>query len=148
MLIFITPLLAMLKKIAPNFLLKNMGFIVKLLPTLLKIMIETKKYISCIRIQSTSMGKSICWIQHIKQTETKKKNKKKTKKWWQRRKSLLEINEQCCIWKMMENLWNTINVKLVSKKKDYLKSTSKPSYICHTKYLTMIWSRYVKSKLH
>ena len=52
-----------------------MGFIVKLRPTLLKIMIETKKYISCIRIQSTSMGKSICWIQHIKQTETKKKKK-------------------------------------------------------------------------
>ena len=37
-----------------------MGFIVKKLPTLLKIMIETKKYILCIRIQSTSMGKSIC----------------------------------------------------------------------------------------
>ena len=31
----------------------------------------------------------------------------------------------------MENLRNSINVKLVSNKKDYLKCTSKPSYISH-----------------
>ena len=33
--------------------------------------------------------------------------------------------------KMMENLRNRINVKLVSNKKDYLKQTSKPSYMSH-----------------
>ena len=31
----------------------------------------------------------------------------------------------------MENLRNRINVKLVSNKKDYLKCTSKPSYMSH-----------------
>ena len=31
----------------------------------------------------------------------------------------------------MENLRNRINVKLVSNKKHYLKSTSKPSYMSH-----------------
>ena len=33
--------------------------------------------------------------------------------------------------KTMENLRNRINVKLVSNKKDYLKWTSKPSYMSH-----------------
>ena len=33
--------------------------------------------------------------------------------------------------KTMENLRNRIDVKLVSNKKDYLKWTSKPSYISH-----------------
>ena len=33
--------------------------------------------------------------------------------------------------KTMENLRNRIDVKLVSNKKDYLKWTSKPSYMTH-----------------
>ena len=33
--------------------------------------------------------------------------------------------------KAMENLRNRIDVKLVSNKKDYLKWTSKPSYMTH-----------------
>ena len=33
--------------------------------------------------------------------------------------------------KTMENLRNRIDVKLVSNKKDYLKWTSKPSYMSH-----------------
>ena len=33
--------------------------------------------------------------------------------------------------KTMENLSNRIDVKLVSNKKDYLKWTSKPSYMSH-----------------
>ena len=33
--------------------------------------------------------------------------------------------------KLMENLRNTIDLKLVSNKKDYLKWTSKPSYMPH-----------------
>ena len=33
--------------------------------------------------------------------------------------------------KMMENLRNRINVKLLHKEKDYLKCTSKPSYMSH-----------------
>ena len=38
--------------------------------------------------------------------------------------------------KTAENVRNRIDVKLVSNKRDYLKWTSKPSYISH-KYLTM-----------
>ena len=41
--------------------------------------------------------------------------------------------------KAMENLRDRIDVRLVSNKKDYLKWTSKPSYMSQ-KYLTMIWS--------
>ena len=33
--------------------------------------------------------------------------------------------------KTMENLRNTISVKLVNNEKDYLKCTSKPSYMSH-----------------
>ena len=33
--------------------------------------------------------------------------------------------------KLMENLRNIINLKIVSNKKDYLKWTSKPSYMPH-----------------
>ena len=39
--------------------------------------------------------------------------------------------------KTIENLKNAIDVRLVSNEKDYLKWTSKPSYMSH-KYLTMI----------
>ena len=49
--------------------------------------------------------------------------------------------------KTMENLRNAIDVRLVNNKKDYLKRTSKPG-ACHTNYLTMIFSQYVKAKLH
>ena len=34
----------------------------------------------------------------------------------------------------MENVRNRINVKLVSKKKDYLNWRSKPSYISHKRF--------------
>ena len=39
--------------------------------------------------------------------------------------------------KTMENLRNRIDVKLVNNEKDYLKCTSKPSYMSQ-KYLTII----------
>ena len=37
--------------------------------------------------------------------------------------------EQCCIRKKIKNARNRINVTLLSNEKDYLKSTSKPSYM-------------------
>ena len=40
--------------------------------------------------------------------------------------------------KTMENLRNKIDVRLVSNETDYLKWTSKPSYMSYKKYLTMI----------
>ena len=59
------------------------------------------------------------------------KKEQKQKKLWQRWKSVVQINEQCCIWKNNGKLKNRIDVKLVSNKKDYLKWTSKPSYMSH-----------------
>ena len=49
--------------------------------------------------------------------------------------------------KTMGNL-RRIDEELVSNKKDQLKWTSKPSAICHTKYLTVIWLQFVNTKLH
>ena len=44
--------------------------------------------------------------------------------------SIVEINEQCCIQKKtIENLRNSINIKLVNNKNDYLKWASKPNHI-------------------
>ena len=46
-------------------------------------------------------------------------------------KALHKLMSNVVYRKTMENLRNTIDVKLVSKKKDYLKQTSKPSYKSH-----------------
>ena len=68
------------------------------------------------------MAKTICWIQYTK-------NNRRRNKWQQRWESVAQINEQCCYGKTIENLRNRINVRLGSNKKDYLKWTSKPSYL-------------------
>ena len=65
----------------------------------------------------------------LNSTHTKKNRNRN--KWCQRWKSVIQINEQCCIWKTVENVRNRIDVKLVSNKKDCIKWTSKPSYISH-----------------
>ena len=49
--------------------------------------------------------------------------------------------------KTMENLRNRIYEKLLGSEKDYLKWTSKPSYMPQ-KYLTMIYLQCVKTKLN
>ena len=46
-------------------------------------------------------------------------------------KSLYKLMNSANYGRTMENLKNRINLKLVSNKKDYLKWTSKPSYISH-----------------
>ena len=47
------------------------------------------------------------------------------------RKALHKLMNNVVDRKLMENLRNTIDLKLVSNKKDYLKWTSKPSYMPH-----------------
>ena len=46
-------------------------------------------------------------------------------------KALYRLMNDTIYRKTMENLRNRINVKLVNNKKDYLKCTSKPSYMSH-----------------
>ena len=97
----------------------------------LRLGLQLKKYINFrIRIQLITMIKAIYWLQQTK-------NKKSRKKWTQRSKSVIQITEQCYMWKKMENVRNRINPKLVNSEKDYLKSTSKQAP-CRTKYLTII----------
>ena len=97
----------------------------------LRLGLQLKKYINFrIRIQLITMIKAIYWLQQTK-------NKKSRKKWTQRSKSVVQITEQCYMWKKMENVRNRINPKLVNSEKDYLKSTSKQAP-CRTKYLTII----------
>ena len=94
--------------------------------TLPKIRIEAKN-ISCTRIQSISMAKTICWTQYTKKNRSRKKMMTKT--WWQ---ALYKLINNVVYGKTMENLRNRIDVKLVStKKEDYLKWASKLSYISH-----------------
>ena len=46
-------------------------------------------------------------------------------------KALYKLMNNAVYGKTMENLRNTIDVKLVSNKKDYLKWASKPNYMSH-----------------
>ena len=81
------------KKLVPNFFDKEKYVIhYENLQLYLRLGLKLKKNTSRIRIQSISMAKTICWIQHTKKNRSRKK-------WWQRWKSVVQINEQCCIWK-------------------------------------------------
>ena len=60
------------------------------------------------------------------------KNKQKQKKNGDKDgKSLYKLINNALYGKIMEKLKNRIDVNFVSNKKDYLKQTSKPSYISH-----------------
>ena len=56
-------------------------------------------------------------------------------------------NDKDIYGKIVENVINRINVRLVSDEKDYLKCTSKPSYMSH-KIFDNNSSRYLKANLH
>ena len=61
---------------------------------------------------------------------TNKQKKNRSRESCRRRsKRIIQVNDQCCIRRYNGNLRNKIETRLVSNKKDYLKWTSKPSYI-------------------
>ena len=57
---------------------------------ILETRIKTKANTSRIGIQSITMAKTICRIQHTEKNRSRKK-------WRQRWKNAVQINEQCCI---------------------------------------------------
>ena len=73
-----------------------------------------------------SMAKTLCRIQHIKKNRSRKNGEKDGK-------ALYKLMNNAVYGKTIENLRNRIDVKLVSNKKDYLKWTSKSSFMSHKK---------------
>ena len=90
--------------------------------TLSEARIKLKKHTSHIKIQSITMAKTICWIQHTIYQKRKKMLSKVGK-------ALYKLLNNIVHGKTMENLRYIINVRLVSNKKDYLKWKSKPRYM-------------------
>ena len=70
------------------------------------------------------MVKTIYWIQHVKRIK-EEKNKEKDGK------ALYKFMNNAIYRKTMENLRNRIDIKLTNNEKDYLKCTSKLSYMSH-----------------
>ena len=115
----------MLKKIVPNVFDKEKYVIhYKNLHLFLRLALKLKTNISFIRIQSISMAKTICWVQHAKKNRSRKENGDKDGKTLHKL-----INND--VYGKMEKLRNRIDVTLVSNKKDYLKWTSKKGYMPH-----------------
>ena len=73
-----------------------------------------------------SIAKTLCWIQHTKKNRSRKNGEKDGK-------ALYKLMNNAVYGKTIENLRNRIDVKLVSNKKDYLKWTSKSSFMSHKK---------------
>ena len=80
------------------------------------------------------MAKTICWINTHKRIDAEKNGDKDVK-------ALYKLMNNAVYRKTMANLRNRIDVKLVSNRKDYLKWTSKPSFmsnkITHNDLVTM-----------
>ena len=76
---------------------------------------------------------------------TLKKNKKNGDK---DGKALYKLMNNNVYEKTMENVRNRIDVKLVSYKKKTILNGHPNQAICHKKYLTMIWWKFLKKKLY
>ena len=70
------------------------------------------------------MIKPIYWIQHTKKNRSRKNYDKDGK-------ALYKLIENAIYEKTMEKLRNKMDVKLINNEKDYLKCTSKPSYVSY-----------------
>ena len=113
------------KKLVPNFF-DNEIYVIHYenLQLYLKLGLKFKKNTWHIRIQSQ-------WLKQYVEFNTQQRKEAKQKKNGGNGKVLYKLMNNALYGKTMENLRNRINVKLVSNKKDYLKWTSKPSYMSH-----------------
>ena len=91
------------------------------LATLLKIRVIAKKDRSCIRVQSISMTKTICWIQYTKKILEVERNGGKDGK------ALCKLMNNAVYEKAMGNLKKGVDAKIINNGKGYLKWASKPS---------------------
>ena len=71
------------------------------------------------------MTKTVCWIQHTKKNRRIKGEANGDKDG----KALHKLMNKAVYGETMENVRNRIDLKIGSNKKDYLKWTSKPSYM-------------------
>ena len=95
------------KKLGPNFFdEEKYVFHYENLQLYLRLGLKLKKNTLRIRIQLITMVKTLCRIQNAEKNKSRKK-------WRQRWKSVVQVNEQCCIQQNNGNLINRIDVKLV-----------------------------------
>ena len=78
------------------------------------------------------------WLEPYIEFNTNKKNSSRKKNGDSDGEALYKLMNNATYRKTVENLSSIIDLKLVNNEKDYLKWTSKPSYICRTKYFTII----------
>ena len=93
---------------------KTMWFHYKNLQLYLRLGLKLKNNTSRVKIQSITMAKTKCRIQHIKSNRSRRNGDKD-------RKALYKLMNNSVYGKAMENLRNRIGVKHVGNEKEYLK---------------------------
>ena len=112
------------KKLLPNFFDKEKYLIdYRNLQLYLRVGLN-KKNTSRIKIQKITMIKTIYWIQQAKKNRRRKNGNKDGK-------ALHIVMNNAVYGKTVENLRNRVDVKLVNNEKEYLKCSSKQSYMSH-----------------
>ena len=94
----------------------------------LRLVLKLKKIDRVLEFSQSQWLKEYIKLNTQKRIEAKNKKNKKIDK---DGKVLYKLVSNAIYGKTMENLRNRSDVKLKSKKKDYLKCTSKPSYMSH-----------------
>ena len=119
------------KKLVPNFFDKEKYVIhYENLKLYLRLGLKLKKIHRALEFNQSQWLKQHVEFNTQKRLEAEKNGDKDGK-------ALYKLMNNAVYGKTMENLRNRIDVKLVSNKKDYLKWTSKPSYMSY-KIFTMI----------